>query len=74
MYVIITQDNCSFCDKAKNLLKEQGLQFTAYNIGTSRSRWLRPLLLKADLRTVPQIFDSEGTHVGGFTELQAALK
>lgn len=74
MYVIITQDNCSFCDKAKNLLKEQGLQFTAYNIGTSSSRWLRPLLLKADLRTVPQIFDSEGNHVGGFTELQAALK
>ena len=74
MYVLITQDNCSFCDKAKTLLTEQGLQFTAYNINTASSRWLRPLLLKADLRTVPQVFDSEGTHVGGFTELQKALK
>lgn len=74
MYVIITQDNCSFCDKAKNLLKEQGLQFTAYNITTASSRWLRPLLFKADLRTVPQVFDGEGNYIGGFTELEAALK
>lgn len=73
MYVLITRENCSFCDKAKDLLKERGLQFTPYNISSSSSRWLVPLLLRADLKTVPQVFAPDGSYIGGYTELEAAL-
>jgi glutaredoxin len=74
MYVIISRDQCNFCDRAKAVLRSQGKQYTEYNIQSQSSRWLLPLLLKADLKTVPQIFDSEGNHIGGYTELENSLK
>jgi len=74
MYTIITRDQCNFCDRAKAVLRSQKLQYTEYNVQSKSSRWLVPLLLKADLKTVPQIFDSEGKYVGGYTELENSLQ
>lgn len=74
MYVIITRDQCNFCDDAKALLKGNGLPYTEYNIQSKSSRWLTPLLLMADLKTVPQIFDSEGKYIGGYSELEDSFK
>lgn len=74
MYTIITRDQCNFCDRAKAVLRSQKLQYTEYNVQSKSSRWLVPLLLKADLKTVPQIFDSEGKYVGGYTELENSLE
>jgi hypothetical protein len=45
-----------------------------YNIQTVSSRWIVPLLLMADLKTVPQIFDKEGKHIGGYAELKDSLQ
>lgn len=74
MYTIITRDQCNFCDRAKAVLRSQKKQYTEYNVQSKSSRWLVPLLLKADLKTVPQIFDSEGKYVGGYTELENSLE
>ena len=73
MYVVITRDQCSFCDTAKALLKAQGIPYTEYNVQTSSSRWLLTLLLKAGYNSVPQIFKPDGTYLGGYTQLKEYL-
>ena len=73
MYVIITRDQCNFCDDAKALLKGHGLPYTEYNIQTASSKWLLHLLKRSSITTVPQIFNTKGTHIGGYTELKEWL-
>jgi len=74
MYTIITRDQCNFCDRAKAVLRSQGKPYAEYNIQSKSSRWLTPLLLMADLKTVPQIFDPEGKYIGGYSELEDSFK
>ena len=73
MWVIISRDQCNFCDQAKALLKGANLPYTEYNVQTDSSKWLLTLLKKSDMRTVPQVFKPDGTHVGGYTELKEYL-
>ena len=70
MWVVITRDQCNFCDQAKALLKASGLPYTEYNIQTSDSKWVLTLIKQAGHTTVPQIFDPSGSHIGGYTELK----
>ena len=32
MYTMITRNDCKYCDKAKAMLKEKGINFTTYNV------------------------------------------
>jgi glutaredoxin len=73
MYVVITRDQCNFCDQAKALLKGANLPYIEYNIQSNSSKWLLTLMKKADMRTVPQVFKPDGTYVGGYTELTKEL-
>ena len=73
MYVIITRDQCSFCDSAKALLKGANEQYTEYNVQSPSSKWVLSLIKMTNLTTVPQIFDKSGKHIGGYTELQSFL-
>jgi len=73
MYIIITGDQCKFCTKAKHLLREKKVGFTAYSISSPSSKWLLTLMKEAGMTTVPQIWDNEGRHVGGYTELKERL-
>ena len=73
MYVIITRDQCNFCDDAKALMKAKGIQYVEYNIQTDSSKWLLSLLKRSSITTVPQVFNDKGTHVGGYTELKEYL-
>ena len=70
MYTIITRDQCNFCDQAKVLLQGAGKPFTTYNIQSPSSKWLLTLVKQAGYTTVPQIFSPDGTHIGGYKELQ----
>lgn len=70
MWVVISRNQCNFCDTAKALLKSQGLPYTEYNIQTSDSKWVLTLIKQAGYTTVPQIFDPSGRHIGGYTELK----
>lgn len=73
MWVIITRDQCNFCDTAKELLKGKGHGYVEYNVQSSSSKWLLSLIKQAGYTTVPQIFNPKGTHIGGYTELKEYL-
>jgi glutaredoxin len=63
---------CPFCDQAKALLKQKGIEFEEKKIGDGYSK---EDLLEAvpTARTVPQIF-LDGELIGGFTELKKHLQ
>ena len=65
-YIIYTQHNCIFCNKAKNLFKENNIEFDERLLDT-------PEKLKrfkaSGYKTVPQIFFC----VGGYEQLEQDL-
>ena len=71
MNIVWTKPGCPFCDMAKNLLKQKGMEYEERNIGEG---WTREQLLEAvpTARSVPQIFLDE-EYVGGFNELRKKL-
>jgi glutaredoxin len=73
MYTIITRDQCNFCDTAKALLKSMGQGYVEYNVQSTSSKWVLTLIKQAGHTTVPQIFSSDGTYIGGFSELKNLL-
>ena len=73
MYTVITRNQCNFCDTAKALLKGARQGYTEYNVQSLSSKWVLTLMKQANLKTVPQIFSSDGTHIGGYTELKEFL-
>ena len=70
MFVVITQDQCNFCDSAKALLDGSNPPSTTYNILPVSSQWLLYLLKRSSITTVPQIFNDQGAHIGRHTELK----
>ena len=73
MYTIITRDNCSFCDMAKMMLRESNIAYTEYNVESGSSQWVLTLIRQANHTTVPQIFASDGSYIGGLAELKEFL-
>jgi thioredoxin reductase (NADPH) len=73
MWVIITRDNCSFCEKAKELLRSQNKQFKVFNVQDMENKWVLTMLKASGLTTVPQIFRYDGAFVGGYTELKQLI-
>ena len=72
-YTVVGTDNCKYCTKAKHLLREKRVGFTAYSLNSPSSKWLLTLMKEAGMTTVPQIWDNEGYHVGGYTQLKERL-
>jgi len=50
---------------AINELEKQGQKYAVINIKDENYLWLRSMIKLAGLRTVPQIFTPNGTHIGG---------
>ncbi|MDB9962835.1 glutaredoxin 3 [bacterium] len=73
MYIIITRNQCNFCDTAKALLRGANLPYTEYNVQSGSSKWILTLVKQAGHTTVPQIFSGDGTHIGGYTELKTFI-
>ena len=73
MWVVVSRDQCNFCDQAKALLRGANLPFTEYNVQSGSSKWVLTLIKKAGMTTVPQGFKPDGTHVGGYIELKEVL-
>jgi len=73
-YVVVGTDQCEFCTKAKHLLREKRVGFTAYSLSSSSSKWLLTLIKQAGMTTVPQIWDNNGDYIGGYTELKEKLE
>jgi glutaredoxin len=65
MYLVIGRKNCSYCDKAKELLTSQGKEFVYVDI-ESDPVWKDLLLQDMKVKTVPQIFNL----IGGYEDLR----
>lgn len=70
--IVWSKYHCPYCDQAKALLSQKGIEFEERKIGDG---YTREDLLEAvpTARTVPQIF-LDGELVGGFTELKKRLE
>jgi len=64
-----TKSWCSYCDRAKALLRAKGQTWTEIDVEASPAK-LEEMIAKSHRRTVPQIFIGE-RHVGGFDDLAA---
>ena len=71
--IVWSKTPCPYCDQAKALLKQKGIEFEERNI--TEGTWTRENLLEAvpNARTVPQIFLDEQL-IGGFNELRQHLQ
>lgn len=71
---VYTKSGCVNCDRAKQLLKSKGLEYTEQDFEQmsdgQREEWTAHY---PGVRQMPQIFIS-GQRVGGLAGLQAALK
>lgn len=71
MYIVISRDQCNFCDLAKVLLMGSGIAFKEYNV--QQNPWLLTIFKEAGYKTVPQIFDDTGKNIGGCDDLKRLL-
>jgi GrxC family glutaredoxin len=63
---VYTTRYCPFCDAAKRLLKERGLEFEEIDVSDPEKK--EELKAKTGWRTVPQIFIDDAL-IGGYQEL-----
>ena len=70
--VVWSKPACPFCVKAKNLLKNKGIEYEEKNIAEGYN--IQALLeLVPNAKTMPQIW-LDGEHLGGYDQLEAKLK
>ncbi len=71
--IVWSKTPCPYCDQAKALLKQKGIEYEERNI--TEGTWTKEQLLEAvpNARTVPQIFLGEQL-IGGFNELRQHLQ
>lgn len=73
-FIIYGKDNCMYCTMAKNLLDRKGHTYDFRNMQKNPA-WAIMFEDKfPDAKTVPQIVDPEGYHIGGFTDLEEYLR
>lgn len=71
--VVWSQEYCSYCESAKNLLLSYGYEVEERKIGHDED-WSKQDLIEAvpHARSVPQVFIGD-TYIGGFNELRKTL-
>jgi glutaredoxin len=73
MYTIITRNECKYCDKAKEMLDLDKVNYVVFNIESPTNKWVLSLMKEANLKTVPQVFATDGSWIGGFRELETKM-
>lgn len=71
---VYTTPSCTYCTKAKNWLRENGIRFTEYNVASDQRR-ADEMMRKSGQMGVP-VIDVNGKVIVGFKqdEIQRALK
>lgn len=66
-----TEPVCPFCQMTKQYLHDYGIAYheVIFNDYAERQKMYDDLGLVADQRTVPQVFDQHGKHIGGYHDL-----
>jgi len=67
MFYIYGTSSCGFCDRAKDLLESNNLEYTYQDV--TMDQGLIDLFKMNGWKTVPQIFEDE-KHIGGFDKLK----
>jgi glutaredoxin 3 len=67
---VYTTEPCSFCARAKGLLKSHGAEFTEINLARDPAGRVE-LAQRTGMMTFPQVIIGD-VPLGGWTELQAA--
>lgn len=70
MYFVLTRNDCVWCDRAKQLLEEKGEAYITSSL--EDSPLLVRLMIKANLKTVPQIWQN-AEYIGGYDNLAEHL-
>lgn len=66
MYYILAKEDCVWCDKAKQFLKDNNEDFVVYDY--KEHPMIVKLMFEAVLKTVPQIWYNN-MHIGGYEAL-----
>ena len=74
MFEVYGTSSCHYCAMARELLENWGKEYNYIDIGDSVELTKAFLTKFNDTRTVPQIVDDQGYHIGGYTELREWLK
>jgi glutaredoxin 3 len=69
---VYTTEPCSYCARAKGLLKARGVEFSEINLARDPEGRVE-LAKQTGMMTFPQVIVG-GELVGGFTEVQAAAE
>ncbi len=69
---IFSGPQCSFCEQAKQLLRQQGLTFVDYDITNPEHREAFNKRLPR-VRSIPQLFIN-GEHIGNLEDLTILIK
>jgi len=72
MYKIYSTKLCGYCVMAKQALKNRDIEYE--DIDVHETPEAAVYLRSNNLKTVPQIYDSEGNHIGGYTDLIQSWK
>ncbi len=65
-----TSDACPYCQRAKRLLTQKGVEFEEIHLGLGDFEARQRLVDLTGRRTVPQIL-IDGTPVGGYDDIKA---
>ncbi len=71
-YILVGRAGCTHCSKAMGLIREGNGSATYYSLDDSK--WLLDLFKRAKINTVPQIWDTKGNYIGGYTELKKLIE
>lgn len=71
MYTIYGKPACTYCDQAKSLLSQKGIDFNYIDVSVDSE--LKDRIVGDGFRTVPAIY-LDGVKVGGFEDLKDRLK
>ena len=71
LWKIYTGDRCTYCTNAKRLLNQEGISFAEHNINMEENKHF---LKDNGFKTVPQIYNHRGEHIGGYTELKQYME
>ena len=72
VYVLVGRVDCPHCSSAMGLLRDNRIEVQYYSLNDSK--WVLDLFKKSGIKTVPQIWDQGGNHIGGYSELKTLLK
>lgn len=73
MISIYGKNNCSYCQKAKDICKQYMLEFTYYSIDEQPELFSKFVEMFPEAKTVPQIL-WHNEPIGGYTELVSQIE